>query len=862
MDLTQTKLTKQEWQTTEIPVSEQEKHVLSLIMQGFDNPDIRINLNQSLFTFMKVGCEERDALENPLYEQFFQPIMDACPIPDNKYVENTDKKGPKGSKGQKGKPKKADLIRIANLAQNIALNRGLIFEYTLLDLVVQIRDSLKAKTDAYAQALYTLLQIQKATIPHINKYVHTFVETWIQVAQKKLHLMDIVTNAEEYIEKNRYLGKYADWTLFSHQKDLFRLFKKPSLAPTLVLYIAPTGTGKTLSPLGLAQNGKAVIFVCSARHVGLGLARAAVSVQKKVAFAYGCASSEDIRLHNYAAVDYLVNKRSGAIAKVDNSNGSKVEIMICDVHSYLVAMRYMMEFHTVDSLILFWDEPTITMDYPDHPLHTTIHNNWNQNQIGHIVLSCATLPLEHELTTTLDDFKLRFSTPERAAIIKPIVSFDFKKSISVLQNNGKCVLPHLLFSDFKELLDSVEHVRTNPTLLRYMDLFEVTRFIRTMALPADVSAYFEGDIRRVTMTSLKMYYLHLLEQLEEDAWPNLYTFFTQSLQPKFQTVAPDSSVKKSFSMTDIVPLNMDYGNMDSGKPILRMQSLQNVPLKEDKKKEDDPFAGIRLTTGDAWTLTDGPTIYIAENVENIGLFYIQQTALPKFETDEIQRKINQNSVFQKRVDQLEKEIEDKKGKDATKDKKAEKDTFSREVKELEGQLSRVKQQIEPVRLRPDYVPNSEDHLLRFLKEKNKEKEQGKPFAPNIEDADVVKIMALDVEGYKKVLLLLGIGMFTLKSPTPYLELMKELAIEQKLYMILASSDYIYGTNYAFCHGIVSKDLTGMTQQKTIQAMGRIGRNAVQQDYTVRFRNNDIVKALYLPPKGNNLEATNMCRLFS
>ena len=34
--------------------------------------------------------------------------------------------------------------------------------------------------------------------------------------------------------------------------------------------------------------------------------------------------------------------------------------------------------------------------------------------------------------------------------------------------------------------------------------------------------------------------------------------------------------------------------------------------------------------------------------------------------------------------------------------------------------------------------------------------------------------------------------------------MKRLADEQKLYLIIASSDYIYGTNYQFCHGYLSK----------------------------------------------------------
>ena len=113
----------------------------------------------------------------------------------------------------------------------------------------------------------------------------------------------------------------------------------------------------------------------------------------------------------------------------------------------------------------------------------------------------------------------------------------------------------------------------------------------------------------------------------------------------------------------------------------------------------------------------------------------------------------------------------------------------------------------------------------------------------------------------KILLLLGVGMFVLDAPSAYLEVIKTLALEQKLYLIIASSDYIYGTNYPFCHGIIGKDLVNMTQQKTIQAMGRIGRNNIQQDYTIRFRNPELLRNLFLPMK-ENLEAENMSKLFA
>ena len=91
--------------------------------------------------------------------------------------------------------------------------------------------------------------------------------------------------------------------------------------------------------------------------------------------------------------------------------------------------------------------------------------------------------------------------------------------------------------------------------------------------------------------------------------------------------------------------------------------------------------------------------------------------------------------------------------------------------------------------------------------------------------------------------------------------MKELASHQKLFMIIASSDYIYGTNYQFTHGYISKDLSGMTQEKTLQALGRIGRNKMQQEYSIRFRDSSMIHKLFVEEK-HKPEVENMCRLFS
>jgi len=110
------------------------------------------------------------------------------------------------------------------------------------------------------------------------------------------------------------------------------------------------------------------------------------------------------------------------------------------------------------------------------------------------------------------------------------------------------------------------------------------------------------------------------------------------------------------------------------------------------------------------------------------------------------------------------------------------------------------------------------------------------------------------------LLMLGIGVFINHENHTYTEIMKKLADEQKLYMIIATSDYIYGTNYQFCHSYLSKDLD-LTQEKIIQAMGRVGRNNVQQDYTIRFRDDKQILKLFTP-ETEKPEIINMNCLFN
>lgn len=903
MDLSQTKLTKTEWNSIEIPVSSDEMVILNLIQDGYKNTNIRINTNQSMLSLVKI--EDSPETHAYLYKTYFEneikEIVDKSPQQYSSIIKIS---------AAKSIIKKIDIMRLANMNSQIETQRPLIFEYVLIDLIQMALyqppiKRTKISTNNYIPrfkppvALYTLIQLRKSTIHRLNMHVIKLVDN---IIKQKLQEgdADIISKmfyeSKVLIEKNPYLLKYGDKTLFEHQKRIFQLYgtlESHRRVSNLVLYIAPTGTGKTLSPIGLAC-GYRVIFVCVARHVGLALAKSAISMEKKVAFAFGCETATDIRLHYFAAADYTKNKKSGGIGKVDNSVGHKVEIMICDVQSYLTAMLYMLAFNEESRIITYWDEPTMTMDYETHELHETIARNWRENRISRMVLSCATLPKESEIADTIMSFRNKFYDDERGVVpdVHSIISYDCKKSISILDKSMKCVLPHLLFRDFAELQQSVEHCIQNKSLLRYFDLGEIIRFIQFVEskewIPDRyrVAAYFTA-VADITMDNIKLYYLDVVKNIAEIHWTAIFDEMTRLQIPKYlehskqtkaipfrKTQSVDSHFTAKSEVTNTVftrTTSLCTISPDPPIPATNVINAMNI---------SNTTVGTLITTTDAHTITDGPAIFLTEDPHKIGKFLLQQMNIPKKILDQLLERIESNNIIQRKIEFLEKSKQDKLGSDADKDKKMERnllnDTYSPDIKRMTAQIEQLQQEIKHANIETCYVPNTTQHQYMWLQDEWREKNKDAlkhAFMSGIDNQTVREIMELSVDTNMKLLLMIGIGVFAKLSSssngiadstavdTRYLEIMKRLAYEQKLFLIIASGDYIYGTNYQFAHGFLGKDLTSMTQQKTIQAMGRIGRGNIQQEYTIRFRDDSILRGLFLP-QTTNMEAIVMSKLFS
>ena len=857
MDLKQIKLSKSEWDGIEIPVSNSESDILRLITGGFLNVNIKVNKTNSIFTHLKI--EYNPQIEEFLYVKFF---ADKIKLMVEKYnilfirfgADPTTKKNKNNSVELENniyyinvasivRLKSSDQIRLSRLnSLNDDTNMYEVVLYNHLEQMVEHKYSNK-KTWIYFY--YTITKLIQNNVEKVNKHLKEIIQTFIKNYESDVDLLYIVQNSLEYIEKNPNILKYNDLSLYEHQKEIYNAVKNPN--PKLILYIAPTGTGKTLTPLGLSEKYK-VIFVCAARHVGLALARSAISIHKRIAFAFGCSAAEDVRLHYFAAKEYTKDRRSGKIRKVDNTIGDKVEIIICDIRSYLPAMFYMASFNNINDIVTYWDEPTITMDYQNHDLHKIIKKNWKQNIIPNFVLSSATLPKIHELTQTIADFKYKFPDAD----IINIVSHDCRKTIPLINNNGYVVMPHYLHADYTDILEVVTHCEDNLTLLRYFDLKEASEFIYYVESNNynKTSAKFDrnfASVNDIDMKSIKLYYLKILKNINPSFWHEIYNNFI-------------------LVRTRRVKLNDNI----AGEPI----------------SKNNGSCGIYVTTKDAYTLTDGPTIFLANDLQKVSKFCIQQANIPAVVMKDITDKIEYNNKINERIVQFEKELEfeetrvasklagssndtskeanklsskkDKKGKSKIAGKMLDK-TGDRKIAKMRDDIETLKTMVKNATLDDMFIPNKLAHLKKWAKGLN----TSAAFTSNIDDSIIVSIMLLtDVDDSWKILLLLGIGVFTQHRSSDYTEIMKKLADQQKLYLIIADSDYIYGTNYQFCHGYLSKDLE-LTQEKIIQALGRIGRNNIQQEYSARFRDDVHIKTLFTKFESENKpEVINMNKLFN
>jgi len=132
-------------------------------------------------------------------------------------------------------------------------------------------------------------------------------------------------------------------------------------------------------------------------------------------------------------------------------------------------MNYMLSFFDKENIILFWDEPTISMDYDEHPLHDLLSTIWNINQIPRLVLSSATLP--DNLQPIVEKFKQKFE----GSVYYKIETTDYTTNLVLMDHSNNIIMPHSYFDSIEKVSQFVE--TKGDHYLKFLSVVECANYI-------------------------------------------------------------------------------------------------------------------------------------------------------------------------------------------------------------------------------------------------------------------------------------------------------------------------------------------------------------------------------------------------
>ena len=181
--------------------------------------------------------------------------------------------------------------------------------------------------------------------------------------------------------------------------------------------------------------------------------------------------------------------------------------------------------------------------------------------------------------------------------------------------------------------------------------------------------YFE-NFEDIEIISLKIYYLRLLTLVKEK-WDDIYQYFQEKNRKMYDSV-------------------------------------------------------IKVTTNDAYSLTEGPTIFLTQDVKKTAMFYLRVSNIPEDELDKILAIMSENEEYMLELEEVEKAEEQRKDKigSETLAKDHSKNIKSDEYKIYQAYLKRVaylKAKIQSIELSSKYIPNSESHIREWSKKKDTNK---------------------------------------------------------------------------------------------------------------------------------------------
>jgi len=218
MDLVQRKLTRDEWNSVEVPVYKEEKDIINLITKGYTNINVIENYNNSIMDYLRI--EHTNNMDNHLYKTYFMETI-------KEHVEKYNLNFDYTINNNSSKIKKIDSLRLEKSnTEVLKKKREEIFDYLLLLIIGKILKYKNSDNKRWNYYYYSLYKIKDYKVKNINKKVITYVKYIIDLYMNEINLLNMIEKSTSFIFCSFvFIFMFRKYTSRKHmQSNIFMTF--------------------------------------------------------------------------------------------------------------------------------------------------------------------------------------------------------------------------------------------------------------------------------------------------------------------------------------------------------------------------------------------------------------------------------------------------------------------------------------------------------------------------------------------------------------------------------------------------------------------------------------------------------------
>ncbi len=462
---------------------------------------------------------------------------------------------------------------------------------------------------------------------------------------------------------------------------------------------------------------------------------------------------------------------------------------------------------TKNKYLLYFDEPTILTDSIANETTLSYLSKILYWMPAHTVLSSATLPTVDEIINISSYYTQKHSNTN----IREIISNKTLVGCFIKDFNSNIIVPHQVCNNVQELGILLEKIKNFPLIGKFYTLpflINLNDFLRRISTPDRNLAVDIDNIGTFDQESVLENILILLNNvltLDENE-------FNQFKEIRIRDIQEDN-IDQTLLLEDI----NDFDTVNPYK-LLTTHAFKYIGCCLIATKDPEEYINK----------------YFTEIIDDIKTFNNLNT------TEDYDNFHNEMKAYKQAEDRIN-------------------DLFTSEIAR-DKELAKL---VKPTLRFPKNIEvGSPEHMKEFARYVIKYDHTVRKMNINQEELNISEFMESE---YVKILLQMGIGLFSKKLSQNYNNKVLELLSDRKLAYIIADESFCYGANYQISHVIVNDDLGDEHSINTIlQLIGRTSRIGKSWTGRVYLESNtkDKILELFRNPTFNSEEGRNISNYFT